>query len=191
MFLRVIFWLIILLPSIVTAHSPIINSKKYEMTKANPFHIENPEHSKAIFSELNGSAEYYKMTSSIPFKFYVGITTPKLETCEQLNYFSFDILDSDFQEIDVRNGENFKWWPWYEKYGKTWYWVGPEIGKDFASNRVYNSGTYYIKVYNDTNMGQYALAVGDVEKFGITAIPKLLLTVRKLKKVFWNEKSCN
>ena len=58
------------------------------MTKGDPFHIENPEHSKAIFSELNGSAEYYKMTSPTPFKFYVGITAPKLETCEQLNYLS-------------------------------------------------------------------------------------------------------
>ena len=92
MFLRIIFWLIILLPSIVTAHSPIINSKKYEMKKADPFQIENPEHSKAIFSELKGSAEYYKITSSIPFKFYVGVTAPKLETCEQLNYFSFDYI---------------------------------------------------------------------------------------------------
>ena len=82
------------------------------MTKGDPFHIKNPEHSKAIFSELNGSAEYYMMTNSTPFKFYVGITAPKLETCEQLNYFSFDILDSDFQKIDGRDGENFKWWPW-------------------------------------------------------------------------------
>ena len=142
MVLRIIFWLIILLPSIVMAHSPIINSKKYEMTKVDPFPIKNPEHSKAIFSELNGSAEFYKIISSTPFRFYVGVTVPKLETCKQLNYFSFDILDSSFQKIDSRNGEDFKWWPWYEKYGKTWYWVGPEIGKDFASNRVYNPGTY-------------------------------------------------
>ena len=61
------------------------------MTEFDPFHIKNPEHSKAIFSELNGSAEYYKISSSTPFKFYVGVTVPKLETCKRLNYFSFDI----------------------------------------------------------------------------------------------------
>ena len=161
------------------------------MTKEDPFYIKNPEHSKAIFSKLSGSDEYYKISSPVPFKFYVGITTPKLETCGQLNYFSFDILNDSFQKIDERDGEKFKWWAWYEKYGKTWYWVGPEIGKDFTSNRVYDKGTYYVRVYNETNTGRYALAVGDIEKFGITAIPKLLLTVRKLKRVFWSENNCN
>ena len=38
--------------------------------------------------------------------------------------------------------------------------------------------------------GKYALAVGDIEKFGLASIPKLLLTVRKLKKVFWAESNC-
>ncbi len=43
---------------------------------------------------------------------------------------------------------------------------------------------------NQTNTGKYALAVGDIEKFGLASIPKLLLTVRKLKKVFWAESNC-
>jgi|TARA_B110000240_G_C13374420_1_gene399662 hypothetical protein len=55
---------------------------------------------------------------------------------------------------------------------------------------MYNPGTYYIKVFNQTNTGKYALAVGDIEKFGLASIPKLLLTVRKLKKVFWAESNC-
>ena len=68
--------------------------------------------------------------------------------------------------------------------------MGPEIGENFASNRTYNPGTYYVKVFNQTNTGKYVLAVGDIEKFGLASIPKLLLTVRKLKKVFWAESNC-
>lgn len=187
---KLILFIMLIFPSIILAHSPIITKTNQIMTKSNPFVISKPEHSKAIFSELNGSADYYKIESAIPFKFYAGITVPKLETCGRQNYFSFKILGADFKEIDGRDGATFEWWAWYEKYGKSWYWVGPEIGENFASNRVYNPGTYYIKVFNQTNTGKYALAVGDIEKFGLASIPKLLLTVRKLKKVFWAESNC-
>ena len=188
--IKTILFLLLFFPSIILAHSPIITKNNQVMTKSNPFVISKPEHSKAIFSELNGSEHYYKIESDIPFNFYAGITVPKLETCDQQNYFSFKILGADFKEIDGRDGASFDWWAWYEKYGKSWYWVGPEIGENFASNRTYNPGTYYVKVFNQTNTGKYALAVGDIEKFGLASIPKLLLTVRKLKKVFWAESNC-
>ena len=41
--------------------------------------------------------------------------------------------------------------------GKQWYWNGPEIGENFLSNRVYDAGTYYIRVFNESNTGQYII----------------------------------
>ena len=79
---------------------------------------------------------------------------------------AFEILDSNRKVIKKFDGENFKWWSWYEKYGKQWYWVG-EYGKNFKSNAIFEKGEYFIKVYSKDNFGNYALATGDIEKFGL------------------------
>ena len=99
-------------------------------------------------------------------------------------------LDSDFELIKKKDGENFNWWPWYEKHGEKWYWIGPEIGEKFKSNRVFNKGTYYIRVYNQTNTGQYVLAVGDIESFPISVIVKMLFTLPSINSAFWDEIPC-
>ena len=93
--------------------------------------------------------------------------------------------------IDRRDGESFKWWPWYEKHGEKWYWIGPEIGQEFKSDRVYEKGTYYLKVFNENNYGQYVLAVGDIESFPITVIAKMLFTLPKINSVFWDDVECH
>ena len=77
----------------------------------------------------------------------------------------------------------------FEPYGKKWYWIGPEIGADFKSNRAYEPGSYYIKVYNETNTGNYVLATGDIEKFGPLVIAKLPIIMPKVNK-FWDTKHC-
>ena len=82
------------------------------------------------------------------------------------------------------------WSPWYEEYGKQWYWNGPEIGQNFASNKVFKAGAYYIKVFNDTNTGQYILAVGDIEKFSVTDIVGLIFSMGKIEDEFWNPSLC-
>ena len=67
---KLILFIMLIFPSIILAHSPIITKTNQIMTKSNPFVISKPEHSKAIFSELNGSEDYYKFESAIPFKFH-------------------------------------------------------------------------------------------------------------------------
>ena len=104
--------------------------------------------------------------------------------------FSFDVLDSDLELIKKKDGGNFNWWPWYEKHGEKWYWIGPEIGEKFKSNREYNKGTYYIRVYNQTNTGQYVLAVGDIESFPISVIIKMLFTLPSINSAFWDDVNC-
>ena len=152
--------------------------------------IEKPEISKAIYSTLKGKEHYFKIHSDTPFNFYAGLTVAKLDNCSNFDKFSFSILDSQFQLIKDFNGEIFQWWDWYEPYGKKWYWVGPEYGKDFKSNIVFNPGTYYINVYNKTNTGNYVLAVGDIEKFTPVVIAKMVFTLPKINKKFWNPNNC-
>ena len=185
--LIIILLLIIVIKS-SEAHQPVLNSDKSNSEE--PYIIEKPEVSKAIFAELKGEPHYYRIDSNTKFKFYAGITTPKIDKCPLTQKFSFDVLDSDFELIKKKDGEKFNWWAWYEKHGEKWYWIGPEIGEKFKSNRDYNKGTYYIRVFNQNNTGQYVLAVGDIESFPISVIIKMMFTLPAINSAFWDDLTC-
>ena len=189
-YLRLILGLIMILASFaVAAHQPILNSE-IENSEKSPYLIDEPEISKAIYAELIGHPHYYRISSETDFKFYVGITVPKIAGCLLQKRFSYEVLDEEFKLIERKDGESFEWWPWYEKHGEKWYWIGPEIGKDFKSNQVYEKGTYYLRIYNKSNTGQYVLAVGDIESFPITVIARMLFTLPKINSSFWDDVEC-
>ena len=171
------------------AHQPILNEKNH-IAFDDPYLIEKPEVSKAIYSTLKGKPHIFKISSTKDFKFYVGITVPKIEGCIKFEKFSFQVLDSNKKIIKNFDGKNFKWWPWYEKYGKKWYWVGPEFGSNFKSNNTFSAGDYFIKIFNKKNKGNYVLATGDIEKFGPFVIAKLPFILPKINKKFWNKTKC-
>ena len=173
----------------VYAHKPVLNENSTYPPEA-PYEIEEPEISKAIYSTLTGDPHYYRIQSDIDFDFYAGILAAKIGECALDRKFSFEVLDSEFHSINVADGENFEWEPWYEEYGKQWYWNGPEIGKNFLSDRVYKAGTYYIKVFNKTNTGQYIMAVGDIEKFSFTDIVGLLFSMGDIEDEYWDPSLC-
>ena len=172
------------------AHQPILNSDG-EMSSDQPYVIEKPEISKAIYSTLEGTDHYYMISSDKPFNFYAGLTVPKIDDCDDFLRFSFAVLDSDFHIMQEFDGQQFQWWEWYEPYGKKWYWVGPEYGEGFNSSNVFDAGTYYIKVYNKDNIGKYVLAVGDIEKFTPLVIAKTIVTLPIINKKFWDKSNCN
>ena len=171
------------------AHKPVLNENSTYPADA-PYEIEEPEISKAIYSTLTGDPHYYRIQSDVDFDFYAGILAAKIGECALERKFSFEVLDSEFHNIDVADGENFKWTPWYEEYGKQWYWNGPEIGKNFLSDRIYKAGTYYIKVFNSNNTGQYIMAVGDIEKFSFTDIIVLIFSLGDIEDEFWDPNLC-
>ena len=171
------------------AHKPVLNENSTYPPDA-PYEIEEPEISKAIYSTLTGEPHYYRIKSDVDFDFYAGILAAKIGDCALESKFSFEVLDSDFHKIDFADGENFEWTPWYEEYGKQWYWNGPEIGENFLSDRVYDAGTYYIKVFNDSNTGQYIMAVGDIEKFSFTDIVGLIFSMGDIEDEFWDPSLC-
>ena len=184
-------FILIIFCSLSYAHQPVINDSN--PNKPNEAYlIEKPEISKAIYSKLNGDPHYYLINSDQKFNFYVGITVPKIDDCNTFRKFSFSILegkDLELSVIEEVDGQNFEWWEWYEPYGKKWYWIGPQIGEDFKSTITYEPGSYYIKVFNEINMGNYVLATGDIEKFGPTVIAKLPLIMPKVNK-FWDNEHC-
>ena len=166
------------------AHQPILNEEN-PISINSAYVIEKPEVSKAIYSTLNGQPHIYKVSSDKKFKFYVGITVPKIDGCNNFKTFSFQILDGNLNLIKEFDGENFKWWAWYEKYGKKWYWIGPEFGRNFKSINMFPPGDYFIKVFNHNNKGNYVLATGDIEKFGLLVIAKMPIIMPKINKRFW------
>ena len=182
-------FLLLLLLTHAYAHKPVLNENSTYPPDA-PYEIEDPEISKAIYSTLSGNPHYYRIQSDVNFDFYAGILAAKIGECALESKFSFEVLDSEFHRIDLADGENFEWIPWYEEYGKQWYWNGPEIGENFLSDRVYKPGTYYIKVFNETNTGQYIMAVGDIEKFSFTDIVGLLFSMGDIENEFWDPSLC-
>lgn len=183
--------LLILLAAVASpalAHVPVLAMAA--KTAQAPYQIEKAENSKAIYAILDGDADYYRLEETKAFDAYIGILAPKLETCELQHTFSFEVLNAEMEVIDSRDGTEFNWWPWFEKFGGQWYWVGPEIGHEFVSTAVYPAGVYYIRVFNDGNQGKYVLATGDKESFGLRTLLTLPRTMRQIEALFWDERDC-
>lgn len=186
----------VILATTASAHSPVVNDKAAPYSLDDPFVVDDPEHSKAIFSELRGEPQFFRIDANQPFRFYAGITQAKLDACGLFQTFSFDVYklaDGKLKRIDRRDGAKFDWWPWYEEFGKQWYWVGPEIGAGFKGDRTYEAGTYFIKVYNADNRGRYVMAIGDIERFGLGAVAGMLVngTMRKVRNGWWDPAQCS
>ena len=84
----------------VNAHQPVLNNESMHTAKA-PYIIEEPEISKAIYSELKGEPHYYRIESDSRFEFYAGITVPKIDDCPISKKFSFEVLDADLSLIHI------------------------------------------------------------------------------------------
>jgi hypothetical protein len=172
------------------AHQPVV-SEDAQYPSSAPYEVEEPEISKAFFGQLNGEPHFYRIVSDTPFRFYTGITVPKIDGCPLLERFSFDVLDRNLQPIVTADGETFEWWPWYESFGKKWYWVGPEVGADFKSDREFAAGTYFVRVFNAENAGRYVLAIGDIESFTPDVIVKTMFVIPGINRDFWDNVSCD
>ncbi len=143
--------------------------------------VQNPEISKAYYSELTGNPHYYIIDSKKEFPIYVGVLLPG----KVLNYtLSFELTKNKVL-LYSGNGENFSWSLFYENFGKDYYLAGPEYGHNYLSTHNVSAGVYTIKVFNELNLGKYALVIGDVEKFSIIDILRMLWITLKLKFSFF------
>jgi len=157
------------------AHQPKLI--KYSPSLENPHEIISPEISKAYYGELKGESHYYRIISEKDFLFYTGILSPKVS--DEYVWLSLKILDENNNVIYQADGSQHEWKAWYEPYARDWYWKGPEIGGEitetgFKKSFPISAGTYLIKVYNNDNIGNYSLAVGEAEFFGSNTFEKIL-----------------
>ncbi len=158
------------------AHQPKLI--KYSPSIENPHEVIYPEISKAYYGKLNGESHYYKIKSDKDFLFYVGILSPKVN--DDNIWLSLEVSDENNNILYQANGSKFYWEPWFEPYARDWYWKGPEIGGEinketgFKKSFLVKSGTYIIRVYNEDNIGNYSLAVGEAEFFGSNTFEKIL-----------------
>ena len=164
--MRLLLFILFLFSMPVHAHQPkLIN---YSPTIDSPHKVIFPEISKAYYSKLTGQPHYYVINSEDDFLFYTSILSPKIN--EEPSRFSLEVLDGDQNIVYKVDGLDFEWTAWYEPYARDWYWKGPEIGvesgKEFQTSFTIDAGTYYIKVFNENNIGHYSLAVGEAEFFG-------------------------
>tara|TARA_Y100000741_G_scaffold362794_1_gene349473 strand:- start:512 stop:1201 length:690 start_codon:yes stop_codon:yes gene_type:complete len=171
-----IYFLLIFISIKAFAHQPKLI--KHSPSMKNPYEVIYPEISKAYYGKLNRKSHYYRIISNKDFLFYAGILTPKVN--ENHKWISLDIIDENNNIIYQADGSKFNWEPWYEPYARDWYWKGPEIGGEinketgFKKSFLIKSGTYIIKVYNNDNIGNYSLAVGEAEFFGSNTFEKIL-----------------
>ena len=164
--MRLLLFILFLFSLPLHAHQPkLIN---YSPTIDNPHVVIFPEISKAYYSKLTGQPHYYIINSEDDFLFYTSILSPKIN--EEPSRFSLEVSDGNQNIVYKVDGSNFEWTAWYEPYARDWYWKGPEIGvesgKEFQTSFTIDAGTYYIKVFNESNTGHYSLAVGEAEFFG-------------------------
>jgi len=175
--MRKLFTILFILTSLnCFAHQPKLI--KYSPSIESPHKIFFPEISKAYYSKLTGKPHYYVITSDKEFLFYAGILSPKIN--ENYKWLSLNVIDENNNIIYQAIGSNHQWQAWYEPYARDWYWKGPEIGGEknqstgFKRSFPLDAGKYLIKVYNDDNLGNYSLAVGEAEFFGSNTWEKIM-----------------
>jgi hypothetical protein len=164
------------------AHQPryVMNTN---LTEQDPYLILEPEISKAFYGDLNGAPAYYKLVLDKPLKFYVNVLVPDITNYNKI-VFSVEILkavSNQFKKIGYLDGQKAEWKKYYEEFGRDNYMMGPEARFDL------DKGVYLIKVMNDKNYGRYTLAAGEKESFPLTEIIRVIFTLPKIKKDFFNK----
>lgn len=138
----------------------------------------DPEISKAYYGELKGEAHTYEIKSDKPFKLFVGILVPDI--VGQKKNISVEILQ-DGGTLAFLNAETFEWKKYFEEFGQSSYWQGPEYKAEVTA------GQYTLKVSSPENIGRYSLAVGETEFFDKNEGMSAIKMIPNLKLNFFNE----
>jgi hypothetical protein len=181
--ISMIFLLVFLLQAAaVYGHRPVM--VKNRSSKEHPVVVEKPEISWAYYGILDGEPHYYTISSSVPFNLYVNILVPDFQPDGELlqhHDMSFRVLAGD-EILYTADGLSGDWRRYYEEYGRDHYYWGPEFDRDVEA------GIYSVLVYNGTNRGKYALAIGKIEKFNFITIMGAMVKAIYLDTWFFRER---
>src|SRR3989338_10219369 len=169
-----VFAILIFTPTSVGAHQPRINEQTETI-------VVNPEVSKVYYGKLGGKSPTYIINSDKTFNLYVNVLVPDIKD-ERKNVSAVIFKDANFYSpIAILDATKFEWIHFWEKFGRDWYWQGPEY-----KARV-DAGKYEILIWSNNNDSKYALAIGEIETFNGKEIINALKLIPKIKRDFFNE----
>ncbi len=165
-----------LLPRFVLAHQPVdvVSGLTNPITV---IQVQDPEISKAYYDTLTGSGRWYVIDSATPFHLYLNILVPEKSKPEET--FAAKVYIEGGDMIGVVDGTTGAWIPYHEPFANDEYRKGPEFETDLPAGR------YDIEVVGVENKGNYVLAVGKTEKFGVKETISSLNTIPHLKRTFF------
>ncbi|MEM4244585.1 MAG: hypothetical protein QW404_02530 [Candidatus Nanoarchaeia archaeon] len=176
---KIILPIILILSLIASAHQPRIVYNK-DATPDRPIIIKDPEISRAFYGELDGNEDNYMIISEKPSKLYLNILTP-YNLMENRKDFFVEVRDFENDRVTFLDGTQGEWKLYYEKFGRDYYMMGPELRRELEE------GIYYMNVSSNDNTGKYTLAVGEIESFPPGEILKTFISVPKIKMQFFGK----
>ena len=170
---RVVIFFVIMLswPLGVFAHQPrLVDTEKIHVTK--------PEVSKAYYAKLSGKPHTYFISVNSAIDLYVNVLFPYNEGPKK--NITVDVFRDD-QSIGSLSSGEVVWKKFFEPFGQSMYWQGPELKKNV------DAGKYEILVQSKEKNLRYVLAIGETEVWnGIDSINAILL-IPELKRNFFEE----
>jgi len=168
------FLLILILLSLftVSAHQPRVE-------ESNTIIVDNPEISKAYYTELKGEVHTYFIESNSDFNLYVNIL---VAYDSDRRDFIVDIYENE-NLLESLNDEKYNWTYFNEPIAGDEYWMGPEYDVKATG------GNYKIVVSSSDNTGKYVLATGKIEKFGFMDTIRTIAVLPKIKSDFFDKPS--
>ena len=170
--LIVIFFVILISwPLGVFAHQPrIVDSEKINVTK--------PEVSKAYYAKLSGKPHTYIISVNSAIDLYVNVLFPYKEGHKK--NITVKVFRGD-QSLGVLSSGEVDWKKFFEPFGQSMYWKGPELKKNV------DAGKYKILVQSKEKNLRYVLAIGETEDWNGIDIIKAILLIPELKRNFFEE----
>ena len=167
----IIFVTMISWPLGVFAHQPrIVDTEKIYVTE--------PEVSKAYYAKLSGKPHTYFISVNSAIDLYVNVLFPYNEGPKK--NITVDVFRDD-QSIGSLSSGEVVWKKFFEPFGQSMYWQGPELKKNV------DAGKYEILVQSKEKNLRYVLAIGETEVWnGIDSINAILL-IPELKRNFFEE----
>ena len=170
---RIVIFFVIMLswPLGVFAHQPrIVDTEKIYVTE--------PEVSKAYYAKLSGKPHTYFISVNSAIDLYVNVLFPYNEGLKK--NITVDVFRDD-QSIGSLSSGEVVWKKFFEPFGQSMYWQGPELKKNV------DAGKYEILVQSKEKNLRYVLAIGETEVWnGIDSINAILL-IPELKRNFFEE----
>ena len=159
------------LPIGVFAHQP-------RLVETEKIHVTKPEVSKAYYAKLSGKPHTYIITVNSAIDLYVNVLFPYNEGPKK--NITVDVFRDD-QSIGSLSSGEVVWKKFFEPFGQSMYWQGPELKKNV------DAGKYKILVQSKEKNLRYVLAIGETEVWnGMDSINAILL-IPELKRNFFEE----